>query len=603
MPRFSFQHLKTLPPKPGVYIFKDSQGEVIYVGKAACLQTRVQAYFGHSSALSPKHQKLVASIDDVEVIVTDSEQEALILECNLIKKHRPIYNVRLKDDKSFPYVKIDLREEWPALRITRRFDKDDGKYFGPFASAGSVRQTLRLLRKIFPLRSCTKRLAGKETRPCLEYHINRCLGPCIGAVTKEQYAEVIKQVALFLEGKHPQVVRDLKKKMEEASKRLEFERAAMLRDQLKAIERVVEGQKIAVTVRGNYDAIAMAQAKDLAYVEVFFVRSDKLMGREYFLLDGIYSEKFEQIMTSFVKQYYTSAAFVPPLILLQYVVEEPEILTAWLSSLRGSSVKIAVPRRGAKKQLMDTIAENARQGLLIYQAKQSSTVQAALALEELKDRLGLPAVPVRIEGYDVSNIRGKLAVGSMVVFEHGFPKPAQYRRFRLAVSDRVDDYAMMREVLARRFRRLLTNGEKWSLVPGLILIDGGRGHLNVALDVLDKLNLKRIPVASLAKEDEELFVPGSPDPIKIPKTSAALHLLERVRDEAHRFALGYHRRLRHKEAMASVLDEIPGIGSKRKRALLLKFGSVERIREASMEELAAVKGMTYEVARRLKEYL
>ncbi len=603
MPKFSLQHLKTLPAKPGVYIFKDSQGRVIYVGKAACLHSRVQAYFGHNSVLSPKHQKLTASIDDVEVIVTDSEQEALILECNLIKKYRPIYNVRLKDDKSFPYLKVDLQEEWPALRITRRLVRDGSKYFGPFASAGSVRQTVRLLRKIFPLRSCNKKLTGKEVRPCLEYHIKRCLGPCTGAVTQEQYAEVIKQVILFLEGKHQLVTRDLKKKMEEASRRLEFERAAMLRDQLKAIERVVEGQRIAVTVKGNYDAITMAQARDLAYVEVFFVRSDKLMGREYFLLDGIYGEGPEQIMTSFVKQYYASATFVPSLILLQYPAEEADVLTAWLSSLRGSPVKIAVPQRGAKKQLMDTIAENARQGLLIYQAKQSSTAQAALVLEELKDRLGLPAVPVRIEGYDVSNIRGKLAVGSMVVFEHGFPKSAQYRRFRLAVSDRIDDYAMMREVLTRRFRRFLADGERWSSAPDLILIDGGRGHLNVALDVLGELNLSRIPVVSLAKENEELFVPGNPVPVELPRTSAALHLLERVRDEAHRFALGYHRRLRRKEAMTSVLDAVPGIGSKRKKALLLKFGSVERIREASIEELAAVKGMTYEVARRLKEYL
>ncbi len=603
MPRFSAQHLKALPIKPGVYIFKDSRGRVIYVGKATCLNSRVQAYFGHSSSLSPKHQKLVANIDDVEVIVTDSEQEALILECNLIKKYRPIYNVRLKDDKSFPYLKIDLKDEWPTLRITRRFDKDGGRYFGPFASASSVRQTLKLLKKMFPLRSCNKRITGKEARPCLEYHIKRCLGPCVGAVSKEQYREIIEQVILFLDGKHQLVTRDLRKKMEEASERLEFERAAALRDQLKAVERVIEGQKIAVTVKGNYDAIAMVQTKDLAYVEVFFVRNDRLNGREYFLLEGIYGEEPEQIMTSFIKQYYASATSIPPVILLQCPVEEPEILMTWLSGLRGASVKIVVPRRGAKKQLMDTIIEDARQGLLMYQAKQSTTVQAALVLEELKEMLGLLSVPARIEGYDVSNIRGKLAVGSMVVFEHGFPRPAQYRRFRLRLTDRIDDYAMMREMLTRRFRRFLAGDEKWSVVPDLILIDGGRGHLNTALEVLDELGIKHVPLISLAKENEELFVPGSPDPVEVPKTSAALHLLQRVRDEAHRFAVTYHRNLRLREAAVSLLDTVPGIGSKRKKALLVKFGSLERIREASVEELAKVKGMTYKVAQTLKEYL
>lgn len=603
MPKFSAQHLKTLPAKPGVYIFKDSQGRVIYVGKAVCLSSRVQAYFGHGSALSPKHQRLVASIDDVETIVTDSEQEALILECNLIKKYRPLYNVRLKDDKSFPYLRIDLRDEWPTLRITRRFEKDGSRYFGPFASAGSVRQTLKLLKKLFPLRSCNKSITGKETRPCLEYHIKRCLGPCVGAVTKEQYVEMIKQVILFLEGKHQLVTKELKKKMEEASERLEFEKAATLRDQLKAIERVIEGQKIAVTVRGSYDAIAMAQAKDLAYVEVFFVRNDRLIGREYFLLEGTYGEEPEQIMTSFIKQYYASAASIPPLVLLQYPAEEPEVLMAWLSSMRGAAVKIAVPQRGAKKQFMDTIADNARQGLLMYQAKQSTTVQATLALEDLKERLGLPTAPARIEGYDVSNLRGRLAVGSMVVFEHGFPKPSQYRRFRLTLTDRIDDYAMVREVLRRRFRHFLADEEKWSLAPDLILIDGGRGHLNAALEVLGELGIKNIPVVSLAKENEEIFTRDSSNPVEIPKTSTALHLLQRVRDEAHRFAITYHRNLRRREAVASLLDAVPGIGSKRKKALLLKFGSLERIREASVDELASVKGMTRKAAQTLKEYL
>lgn len=602
MSKFFAQQLKTLPEKPGVYIFKDNRGKVIYVGKAACLSSRVQAYFGHGSTLSDKHQKLVANISDIETIVTDSEQEALILECNLIKKYRPSYNVRLKDDKSFPYLKIGLKEEWPTVRITRRFAKDGDRYFGPFASASSVRQTLKLLKKIFPFRSCGNPITGDATRPCLEYHIKRCLGPCIGAVSKERYVEIIKRVILFLEGKQELVARELKQKMGEASRRLDFERAAMLRDQLRAIEKVIEGQKIAVAVRGNYDAIAMEQTKDLAYVVVFFVRNDKLIGRDYFLLDGTYGEEPGQILTSFVKQYYTSAASIPPLILLQHSVEEPEILSKWLAGLRGAVVKLVVPQRGVKKQLIETVAENARQGLLMYQAKQSTTIQTALVLEELKERLGLPNPPVRIEGYDVSNIRGRSAVGSMVVFERGFAKPAHYRRFKL-VMDYIDDYAMIREVLTRRFKRYLVDGATWSVTPDLVLIDGGRGHLNAALEVMREIGIEHIPVVSLAKENEDLFVPDNPAPIEIPRTSAALHLLQRVRDEAHRFALGYHRKLRQRDSMTSLLDTIPGIGPKRKRALLRRFGSLERIRAASVEELASTKGMTRKLAAKVKEYL
>lgn len=574
------------------------------MGKAACLSSRVLSYFSHNAGLSPKHRKLVESIADIETIVTESEQEALILECNLIKKYRPSYNVRLKDDKSFPYLKINLKDDWPTICITRRFEKDGDRYFGPFASAGSVRQTLRMLKKIFPFRSCNKPITGNAQKPCLEYHIKRCLGPCIGAVSKEQYAEVIRQVILFLEGRQEVVARELKRKMEKASRELEFEKAAAFRDQLQAIEKVIEGQRIAITLRGDCDVVAMALAKDLAYVEVFFVRDNKLIGRDHFLLDGVYDEETGQILSSFIKQYYISATSIPPLILLQYPVEEPEILTDWLSNLRGAPVKLVVPVRGAKKQLVETVAENARQGLLMYQAKQSTTVQAALVLEELRDRLGLPRLPIRIEGYDVSNIRGKLAVGSMVVFERGFPKPAHYRRFRLKTVDSSDDYAMMREVLMRRFRRFLEEDEdKWSIAPDLVLIDGGKGHLNAALEVMKELGIGSIPLASLAKENEDIFVPARPTPIEIPKTSAALHLLQRVRDEAHRFALGYHQRLRRKEAVISPLDMVPGIGPKRKKALLRRFGSLEGIKAATEEELASVKSISPKLAKKLKEYL
>lgn len=603
MPTSINEQLKTLPAKPGVYLFKDNQGKVIYVGKAASLRHRVKAYFSPSTNLSPKLQRLVARIADFESIVTDSEQEALILECNLIKKFRPSYNVRLKDDKTLPYLKIDLKNDWPSVRITRRFLKNGDRYFGPYASAGSLRQTLRLIKKIFPFRSCTKNITGKDTKPCLEYHIHRCLGPCTGTVSKEEYHEVIRQVILFLEGKQEIVLRDLRQKMKHASEHLQFEKAALLRDQIRAIEKVIEGQKIAVTVRGDQDAIALAQTKDLAYVEIFFIRGNKLIGRDYILLDGIHDETPQQIMTSFVKQYYTTASSIPPLLLLQYPVAEPAVISRWLTSQRGAPVKLHVPRQGAKKQLIDIVAENAHQGLALYQARQSTIIQSALALEELKERLALPSVPLRIEAYDISNIRGNLATGSMAVLDKGTPKPSHYRRFRIKTVAGIDDYAMIQEVLRRRFRRHLADEQKWAPVPDLILIDGGKGHLNAALETMRELGIDSIPVASIAKEREEVFLPGRAEPVDIPPTSAALHLLQRIRDEAHRFALGYHQRLRHKEGITSALDSIPGIGPKRKKALLKKFGSLPAIREASLEELAAAEGMTIKLAEKLKEYL
>lgn len=595
--------LKALPAKPGVYLFKDSQGKVIYVGKAASLRHRVRAYFSPSANLSSKLQRLAASINDFESIFTASEQEALILECTLIKKYHPRYNVSLKDDKTFPYLKIDLDNDWPSVRITRRFRKDGGKYFGPFASAGSVRRTLRLIRTIFPFRSCNKAITGKDSKPCLEYHIHRCSGPCIGAVSKEDYDEIIRQVILFLEGKQELVVRELKHKMEKASQQLQFEKAALLRDQIQATEAVIQGQKIAVTVMGEQDVIALAQAKDLAYVEIFFIRNNRLIGRDHLLVDGIQDEEPSQIMTSFVKQYYASASSIPPVILLQYPIHEPAVIIEWLSGQRGAAVKLRVPRQGAKKQLVDTVAENARHGLELYQIKQSATVEPAIVLQELKERLRLPSIPMRIEGYDISNIRGTLAVGSMAVFDKGMPKPAHYRRFRVKTVAGIDDYAMIQEVLRRRFRRYLADEDKWSIAPDLVLIDGGKGHLNAALEVMRGLGLGSIPAASLTKEREEIFIPGNPGPVDLPQTSVALHLLQRVRDEAHRFALSYHKRLRHKESIASALDGIPGIGPKRKKALLKKFGSVRGIKEASIDQLAAAKGITGKLAAKVKEYL
>jgi excinuclease ABC subunit C len=597
------EQLKALPAKPGVYLFKDKEGKVIYVGKAANLNSRVRSYFGAPSNLSSKIQRLVAKIQDLEFVVTNSEQEALILECNMIKRYTPRYNLRLKDNKTFPYLKIDINEDWPGVYITRRVQKDGARYFGPFASAGSVRKTLKLIRKIFHFRSCSKRIEGKDKRPCLNFYIHHCLGPCIGAVEKKEYHDVINQVILFLQGKQELILRELNANMKAAAQQLQFERAALLRDQIEAIEEVIEGQRIAITVQGEKDVIALAQNETQAYVELLFIRNNKLIGQDHFIMEGVQDESPGQIMTSFVKQYYASASYIPPLILLQHPVHEPEVLSEWLERQRGGRVELQVPQRGAKKKLMDTAAENAVRGLELAQAKETKVEVISAGLRELKNRLRLPKMPRRIECYDVSNIQGALAVGSMVVLEKGWPKPAHYRRFRIKTVAGADDYAMIQETLRRRFRRGMTGEGTWAIIPDLVLIDGGRGQLNAALEVRQELGLDSIPMVSLAKENEEVFIPGDPQPVYIAKDSPALHILQRARDEAHRFAISYHRKLRRKEAITSALDDIPGIGPKRKKALLRRFGSIEAIKEASLEELSQTTGITLPLARTVKEEL
>jgi len=597
------KQLKALPAKPGVYLFKDKEGKVIYVGKAANLNSRVRSYFGAPSNLSTKIQRLVAKIQDFEFVVTNSEQEALILECNMIKKYTPRYNARLKDNKTFPYLKIDINEDWPSVYVTRRVQKDGARYFGPFASAGSVRKTLRLIEKIFPFRSCSKRIEGKDRRPCLDYYIRRCLGPCIGAVEKQEYHDVINEVILFLQGKQELILRELNAKMKTAARQLQFEKAALLRDQINAIEEVIEGQRIAITLQGEKDVIGLAQNEKQAYVELLFIRNNKLIGQDHFIMEGIQGDSPSQIMTSFVKQYYASASYIPSLILLQHSVDEPAVLSEWLGRQRGGKVELQVPKRGAKKKLVDTATENAVRGWELVQAKEMKVETISSALRELKTRLRLPKMPRRIECYDVSNIQGALAVGSMVVLEKGWPKPAHYRRFRIKTVAGVDDYAMIQETLRRRFKRGLTGEGTWAIVPDLVLIDGGRGQLNAALEVRQELKLDSIPMASLAKENEEVFIAGNPQPVCIVKDSPALHILQRARDEAHRFAISYHQKLRHKEGIASVLDGIPGIGPRRKKALLKKFRSIEAIKEASSEELSQTEGITLALAQKVKQYL
>jgi excinuclease ABC subunit C len=603
------EQLKQLPAGPGVYLMRDSEGRILYVGKAADLSQRVRSYFSGVSNLPLKIRRLVDRIHDIDYYVTNLEQEALILELNLIKQHHPLFNVRLKDDKSFPFLKISLHEEWPRVYFTRLVDEDGSRYFGPFASAKSVRQTIQALQRIFPFRSCAKPIRGADPRACLEYHMNRCVAPCTGEVTSEEYADIIQQVILFLEGKQDTVARHLQEQMSEAAEALSFEKAARIRDQLQAIDRVVEGQKIATTTSGEQDVIAFAPDKDQAYVQVFFVRNDRLIGRDSFVMEGTASEEPPDIMAGFIKQFYSSASYVPPLLLLQHPVEDQATIEEWLSGRRGRPVHIQVPRRGSKRRLVRIVAENAEQGLRQMRIKHlASTATLTEALEGLQRELQLPNTPSRLEGYDISNIQGTGAVGSMVVFDEGRPKPAHYRRFRIKAVDGANDYAMLQEVLRRRFRRRAgaegapaTNA--WAILPDLVLIDGGKGQLNAARAAMEELGAGSVPLASIAKENEEIFTPRSTDPLVLPGSSPSLQLLQRLRDEAHRFALGYHQKLRRRQTFDSTLDAVPGIGPKRKRALLRQFGSVRAIRDAPLEELAAAEGMSPVLARKVKEIL
>jgi excinuclease ABC subunit C len=586
---------------------RDAGKTILYVGKAVDLHQRVRSYFQSPHKLTPKVQSMVSRVADIDFYIASSEQEALIMELNFIKQYHPHYNVSLKDDKTFPYLKIDVNQDWPRVYVTRRFEQDGGRYFGPFSSARSVKQTLHVLQHIFPLRICSKNITGKAQRPCLEYHLGHCLAPCTGRVSHEEYDQVINEVTLFLEGKRDRVVKELKARMEKTAAAMDFEKAAMLRDQIQSMREVIEGEKIAAVIRGEEDVIAFVQEGDQAYVQVLFVRNNKLIGRESFLLQGTRQEEPSQIMTSFVKQYYSSCPQVPPLLLLQYPVDEKAVIEEWLKSRRRGRVEIQAPRRGVKKQLVDIAAENARQGLEQLKIREMATARSMDgALAEVEKELKLKAPPQRMEAYDISNIQGTSAVGSLVVFENGQPRPAHYRRFKIKTVAGANDYAMLQEVLRRRFKHMnkseASASDAWAIVPDLVLIDGGKGQLNAALEALGEAGAA-VPVASLAKENEEIYVPRRSQPIVLPKSSPGLQLLQRLRDEAHRFAISYFSRLHRRKTFKSALDGVPGIGPRRKSALLRQFGTVQGIRDASVDELAATTGMTREQALKIKEYL
>ena len=578
-----------LPDKPGVYLMKDDKGRIIYVGKAINLKNRVRSYFQSSRNHSGKVLALVARIIDLEYIITASEIEALILECNLIKKHRPKYNISLRDDKTYPYIKLTY-EDYPRVYATRKVLKDGARYFGPYTSAGAVHETLRLLKTLFPLRSCRKLVAK---RPCLEHHIKRCLAPCANKVDQETYGEMIKAVALFLEGRSDVVAKNLKRLMAAAAEELEFEQAARLRDQLAAVEKIMEKQNI-VTGSGDQDAVGLARSAVGICAQVFFIRSGKMVGRDHFMLSGGEDEADENILEAFIKQYYSQAGFIPREILLPLELEEQQLLADWLSSSKGSRVQVETPKRGTKKDLVNMAAGNAAI-VLTEQAVRLETDVAKTtgAAAELGQYLGLPNAPERIECFDISHIQGSETVASMVVFEGGQANKNEYRRYKLnTVEGKPDDFKSMQEVVGRRYRDALEKGP----IPDLIIIDGGKGQLNAALTLIRAAGLTEVPVVGLAKEFEHIFREGISEPLILPRHSQSLYLVQRIRDEAHRFAITYHRKLRSKRNLVSVLDHIPGIGAKRRKALWDHFGSLAKIKTAEVEVLAKVEGMTLPAA-------
>jgi excinuclease ABC subunit C len=601
--------LDTLPVKPGCYIMRNTAGDVIYVGKAINLRSRVRSYFQERSDQDRKVHKLVSQITDLEWIVVGSELEALILEMNLIKKHRPRYNVRLKDDKRYPYIKVHLHQAFPKVTVTRQMVNDGARYFGPYTSVWAVHQTLDLLRRIFPYLTCDREITGKDARPCLFFDIKLCSGPCIGAIDQAGYLQLIQDLCAFLDGHTDPIVSRLQEDMAVAAEDLNFEKAAVLRDQLNSIERVVEKQKVISSDQSDSDVLAMARTDGEACVQIFFIRNGKLMGREYFVLEGTEETSDANVIGEFLKQFYSEAATIPDKVLLPNEVEEALIINQWLNTRRdGNKVELLVPKSGANSELMAMATENAVETLAALKSQwEADKNKQTEALAELQRALSLPEPPNRIECYDISNTQGTASVGSMVVFEQGTPSRRLYRHFNIKNVSGPDDFSSMEEVLSRRFKRWQSAQElqqvgakpdpSFSVLPDLLIVDGGKGQLGRAVKVLEEYTLTdRVPVMGLAKQQEEIFRPHMEESIILPRHSQGLYLIQRVRDEAHRFAITAHRKARGKVGIASRLDAIPGIGPKRRKALLEKFGDIEAIRQASLEQLMEVTGINEEVA-------
>jgi excinuclease ABC subunit C len=599
------EKLQNLPDEPGVYMMKDSRGHIIYIGKAVSLWNRVNSYF-QKGPKGEKTEIMVRQIADLETIVTHTELEALILESNLIKKHHPRYNIILRDDKNYPYLRFDIKSEYPRLEVVRRLKKDGAMYFGPYVPAGGMWEALALIRRTFPLASCRKELGKKPERACIQFQIGRCLGPCTGEVDPAAYHDVVSQVRLFLEGKNSDLLDMLKHRMEEASEKMEYERAAELRDRIAKIEGAFEKQKVISPGFENQDVVGIASETGSADIQVLFIRNGMMLGRKDFYLDDVRGTTNEDILADFLHQFYAKEMIVPAEVLLPFDVPDREVFSNWLTERRGDgNVNVQVPQRGRKRELVQMASDNASQSLREHTLSRRSKEKILLRLQE---ELGLKNLPRRIEAFDISQIQGAESVASMVSFENNLPDKRHYKRFKIRTVTGQDDFASMAEVILRRYTRAKEEGA----LPDLILIDGGKGQLNAALDVLKKLGIDEPDVIGLAKarsgdegaerEFERVFLPGVDEPVILDPTSAVTHLVARVRDEAHRFAITYHRKLREKRAVHSELDDIPGIGETRKKALLRHFGSVAKIKEATVDELAAVAGMTKRVAEEIVNF-
>jgi excinuclease ABC subunit C len=606
-PNFS-SRLSALATAPGVYLMKDTGGRIIYVGKAINLRNRVRSYFQSQRHKDPKTRELVSHITDFDVIRTDTATEALILENELIKKHQPKYNVMLKDSKTYPYIRI-TNEEWPRVISTRLIVKDGSRYFGPYTSAGSAYKTINLLNRLFPYRKCDKKITGHDD-VCLYYHMHQCTAPCISAVDRPTYMKAIESASLFLSGRGEEITRDLEEEMEQASEAWNFERAAEIRDRLNAVRHVLERQKIVSSQDTNADVIAVAQtAGGDAGVQVGFLRNGKIIGSEFFQMQAAVSDTPAEIQQSFLAQFYDEAAIIPPQLILQHAVPEAEatILIDWLKERRGGKVEFLVPQRGDKRGLVAMVAKSAEENLEQSRLKfLSDEMKMTAAMTELADALDLPRLPRRIECYDTSNIQGSSPVASMVVFQDGKPAKKEYRRFNIKTVVGANDFASMQEIVGRRFRRAAEVNEetegKWTVLPDLVIIDGGKGQLNAAVEALQETGMS-VPICGLAKENEEIFLPGRPDPILLPRDSQALYLVQRIRDEAHRFAITFHRAKRSKAAFKSGLDDIAGVGPVKKKALIRQFGSVKAVKNATIEELTSVEGINASLAEQIKAAL
>ncbi|MBB6713144.1 excinuclease ABC subunit UvrC [Clostridium gasigenes] len=615
---FDFEyHLKNLPDKPGVYLMKNTLGEIIYVGKAKILKNRVKSYFQKSKNHSEKVRVLVKNISEFEYIVTDTEMEALILECNLIKKHSPRYNIALKDDKFYPFIKITINDDYPRVFVTRNYAKDGSKYFGPYTNGTAVYETITLINKIFPLRTCRLVIKedGEAIRPCLNYHIKKCLGPCSGYISKKQYGEMIKEIMDILNGTDKTVVNELKSEMESASMKLEFEKAAKLRDKILAIEAIVEKQKIFKTMEGDEDFINIYQDEKDSCVQIFFSRDGKITGRENFIFENTVDDNVGEVLSQFITSFYGSTAKVPRYIYAPEIADL-ELIEEFLTIKRGSKVFVRIPQKGQKKEMLEMVKNNGKITLEQFKDKFLRDKEInKTSLSELKDLLDLDELPFRIEAYDISNIQGVDSVGTMVAFEEGRPKNSDYRRFRIKSVKGANDYDSMREILERRFKRGLEeiksiqeknikfSSGKFSSFPDVIMMDGGKGQVNIALAVLESLNIS-IPVCGLVKDDKHQTrgLIYNNEELVINRGSNLMQMIRRIQDEVHRFAITYHRSLRDKRTLHSILEDIPNVGEKRRKSLLIKFGSVDNIKNANLQELLETPSIDKKAAESIVRY-